>query len=45
MTKEQCNARIREKYGKDNPHDLTRQQYDEICAALDAAKKEDTTNA
>lgn len=45
MTKEQCNARIREKYGKDNPHDLTRQQYDEICAALDAAKKEETTNA
>ena len=37
MTNEQCDARVREKYGKNDPHELTRQQYDEICAALDAA--------
>jgi len=37
MTDEQCDARVREKYGKNDPHELTRQQYDEICSALDAA--------
>ncbi len=37
MTDEQCDARVREKYGKNDPHELTRQQYDEICGALDAA--------
>ena len=43
MTNEQCDARVREKYGKNDPHELTRQQYDEICDALDqaaAARKE-----
>lgn len=37
MTDEQCDARVREKYGKNDPHELARQQYDEICSALDAA--------
>lgn len=37
MTDEQCDAHVREKYGKNDPHELTRQQYDEICSALDAA--------
>lgn len=42
MTQETCNARIKAKYGHENPANMTRQQYDEICAALDnaaAAKK------
>lgn len=37
MTTEACNRRIKEKYGHDTPAQLTRQQYDEICASLDAA--------
>ena len=32
--------RVKEKYGHDDPADLTRQQYDEICAALDQRAKE-----
>ena len=43
MTAEQCDDRVREKYGKNDPHELTRQQYEEICGALDqaaAARKE-----
>lgn len=39
MMKDRCNQRIRERYGKENPNELTRQQYDEICNALDAAAK------
>ena len=48
MTKEATDNRIREKYNHDNPADLTRAQYDEICASLDAAadkKKEEQQNA
>ena len=37
MTKEQINARIAEKFGQQDPHNLTRAQYDDICNQLDAA--------
>lgn len=37
MTADNCNQRIRARYGTDNPLALTRQQYDEICDALDRA--------
>lgn len=37
MTKERTNARIVEKYKKQDPATLTRQEYDDICASLDAA--------
>lgn len=37
MSKDRTNARIAEKYGKQDPATLTRQQYEEICASLDAA--------
>lgn len=36
MTKESADKRIREKYGHENPAAMTREQYDEICASLDA---------
>lgn len=47
MSKEATDKRIREKYNQDNPAALTRDQYDEICASLDAAakKKEEQQNA
>ena len=37
MTKERAIARILEKYKKQDPATLTRQEYDEICNSLDAA--------
>lgn len=37
MDKERTNARIVEKYKKEDPATLTRQEYDEICTALDNA--------
>lgn len=37
MTQETVNARIVQQYGQQDPHNLTRQQYDEICGQLDAA--------
>lgn len=37
MTQETINARIAQQYGQQDPHNLTRQQYDEICGQLDAA--------
>ena len=37
MTKERTNARIVEKYKKQDPAALTRQEYDEICTSLDNA--------
>lgn len=37
MTQEAVNARIMQQYGQQDPHNLTRQQYDEICGQLDAA--------
>ena len=36
MTKEAADKRILEKYGHQNPAEMTREQYDEICASLDA---------
>lgn len=36
-TKEQVNDRIARKYALADPHNMTRAQYDETCAALDAA--------
>ena len=35
-TQEQIDKRIAEKYGQQDPHDLTRAQYDEICNAFTA---------
>lgn len=37
VSKERTNARIAEKYNKKDPATLTRQEYDDICASLDAA--------
>jgi len=37
MTQEAVNAKIVQQYGQQDPHNLTRQQYDEICGQLDAA--------
>ena len=39
FSRESVNKRISEKYYKGNPAELTRSQYEEICAALDAAAK------
>ncbi len=38
FTMDQIDSRIDHKYGLSNPRHLTREQYDEICNALDAAK-------
>lgn len=40
LSQQKVNRRIIQKYGKQDPHNLTRQQYDEICTALDNAKQE-----
>ena len=48
MSKEATDKRIRDKYKKDNPAALTRDQYEEICGSLDAAaakKKEEQQDA
>lgn len=48
MNKDATDTRIRKKYNKNNPTDLTRAEYDEICAALDASAaktKEEQQNA
>ena len=47
VTKEKIDSRIAEKYKIDDPHKLSRDQYDEICKSLDetTAKKEEHTNA
>lgn len=37
MTKERTDARIMEKYEKKDPATLSRQEYEEICASLDAS--------
>lgn len=37
FSRESVNKRISEKYYKGNPAELTRSQYEEICAALDSA--------
>lgn len=38
MSKELTNARIFDRYKRHDPATLTRQEYDEICASLDAAR-------
>ena len=49
MTKERTNARIVEKYKKQDPATLTRQEYDEICTSSTTrphsiTSKEETPN-
>lgn len=39
-TQEQINERIAEKYGQTDPHNMTREQYDETCKTLDAKAKQ-----
>lgn len=38
-TKEQVNSRCAKKYGVQDPKNMTREQYDETCGALEAAKQ------
>lgn len=45
FAREQINARIAEKYGQQDPHNLTRQQYEEICNSLDAAAQKQQEGA
>ena len=48
MDKDATDKRILKKYNKNNPADLTRDEYDEICNALDASAaktKEEQQNA
>lgn len=42
-TAEQVNDRILKKYGQQEPRNMTRAQYDETCAALDAAANNEGT--
>lgn len=44
-TKEQVNSRCAKKYGVKDPKTMTREQYDETCNALEAAKQGGTENA
>lgn len=37
---QQVNAQIFQRYGQQNPHNLTRQQYDEICDYMDNAARQ-----
>lgn len=39
VTMQQIDQRIKDEYGLEDPHKLTRQQYDEICSRLDAAAR------
>ncbi|MBO5863511.1 MAG: ERF family protein [Paludibacteraceae bacterium] len=43
FTQEQIDERINAKYGLTNPRSMTREQYDETCAALDKVKTTNTT--
>lgn len=43
ITQQQIDARIVQQCGKQDPHMLTRAQYDEICNSLDAAKRQGGT--
>lgn len=40
IPQQQIDATIAQRYGKQDPHMLTRAQYDEICNQLDAAKRQ-----
>lgn len=42
-TQAQIDQWIAQKYGQQDPHNLTRAQYDEICNGLDAAKQQGGT--
>lgn len=44
-SKEKIDSRIAEKYKIDDPRNLTRDQYDEICKSLDGAAKKEENNA
>ena len=35
ITMQQVNAELRNRYNAEDPHTITRQQYDEICRDLD----------
>ena len=39
ITQAQINERIVKSYGQQDPHNMTRAQYDEICKQLDAEAK------
>lgn len=43
-SKEQVNSRCAKKYGVQDPKTMTREQYDETCNALEAAKQGGTDN-
>ena len=46
ITQAQINERIAKSYGQQDPHNMTRAQYDAICNLLDAeAKKQQGGNA
>lgn len=44
-TKEQVDSRCAKKYGVQDPKTMTREQYDETCSALEAAKQGGNSNA
>lgn len=44
-SKDQVNSRCAKKYGARDPKTMTKQQYDETCSALEAAKQGGTENA
>ena len=44
-SRQQIDSRIAEKYGLQDPHGLTRAQYDDICNQFDAAKNGGQNNA
>ena len=45
LSKDRIDARIKEKYNKEDPAKLTKTEYEEICAALDSATQGGNTNA
>lgn len=44
VTKEQIDERILQKYGHQDPHNMTRAQYDEVCNSLDATARQGGVN-
>ena len=45
LSKDRIDARIKEKYNKEDPAKLTKAEYEEICAALDGATQGGNNNA
>jgi len=45
ITQAQINEDIATRYRQQDPHNLTRAQYDEICNQLDAVKKQQGGNS